>query len=95
MASDDGVLDIATIKGFTLRGWLERKVKGCHRQAQALRADAGSQAEPEARVWEMKAEAIREVIADIERIDWPPGHIARLAHHPDRGSSDAHESNKR
>lgn len=91
----DGVLDHATIEGFTLRGWLERKVKGCHRQAQALRDDAGSQGEPEARVWEMKAEAIREVIADIERVDWPSGHILRLAKHPDRDSSNAHDSDKR
>lgn len=80
----DPVLDVATIKGFTLRGWLQRKAKGWRQHAQALRADAGTQAEPEARGWEMKAGAVEEIVADIERVDWPVGHILRLAEHPDR-----------
>lgn len=79
----DQVLDTATIGEKTLRGWLEGKVAGYRKQANALRDDAGTQAEPEAKIWEAKAETVKEVMADIEKVDWPVGHIMRLSRNPE------------
>lgn len=60
------ILDAAALHGFTLRGWILRKAEGCRRVAQALRADAGTQAEPEARAWVSKAQVLEELLAEME-----------------------------
>jgi len=48
------ILDAAGLHGYTLRGWILRKAEGCRRVAGAMRADAGTQAEPV--LWDAEAE---------------------------------------
>lgn len=65
------VLDRVAIHGFTLRGWLLRKGKDYRRLASAARADAGTQGEPTALLWERAAEACDGVLADLEKSTLP------------------------
>lgn len=70
MSPINPVLDQVTLKGFTLRGWLERCSKAYRRHASALRADT-AQTAPEAREYEARAEALEHLILDLETASLP------------------------
>ena len=64
------VLDRVAVNGFTLRGWIERGAKACRRHASALRADT-AQSDPLAREWDAKAQALENLILDLEAASLP------------------------
>jgi hypothetical protein len=56
------ILDVPGIAGFTLKGWIKRKGDGYRRLAYAVRADAGTQGEPTAALWDARAEVCEDLL---------------------------------
>jgi hypothetical protein len=65
------ILDVPGIAGFTLKGWIKRKGDGYRRLAAAVRADAGSQGESTAALWDARAEVCEGLLLELEKCPYP------------------------